>query len=268
MRAVPLATQRASATGAEHRHTSHEHEHEFEPQRGMPEPLPRGESILWQGAPDWRVLARECFHVRKLTVYFAALVAWRIGTVVAGGGGLVETAASAATSLGLAALALGIVTLLAWMSARTTLYTITDRRVVMRIGIVLSVTFNLPFSRIESAGVHPLPDDHGDIALSVDPKNRIAFVHLWPHLRPWHVARTEPSLRCIAHAAEVSRVLTTAWTASRGVAARVAEAEAAESDAPDALDATAVQPLAARPAPRRERSSSRLEPRRDAAHAA
>ena len=263
MRAVPVAAQRSPSTVAEHRHTTHEHEYEFEPQRGMPEPLPPGESILWQGGPDWRVLARECFHLRKLTFYFAALVLWRVGAVVAGGGGVVETASAGAIALGLATLALGIVTLLAWMSARTTLYTITDRRIVMRIGIVLSVTFNLPFSRIEAAGLHPLADDHGDIAMSIDPTNRIAYVHLWPHLRPWRVARTEPSLRCIEHAADVSRVLTVAWSASRGVDALVATDARMPATAPKPA-----RPIATRPVSARGRRSSRIEPRHDAAHAA
>ena len=30
------------------------HEHEFEAQPGLPEKLPRGEVILWQGAPNWK----------------------------------------------------------------------------------------------------------------------------------------------------------------------------------------------------------------------
>jgi hypothetical protein len=47
----------------------------------------------------------------------------------------------------------GIAGRLAWLSARTTVYTITDKRVVMRIGIVLSLTFNLPLRQIESAGL-------------------------------------------------------------------------------------------------------------------
>ena len=44
---------------------------------------------------------------------------------------------------------------MAWLSARNTVYTITDRRVVMRIGIVLTLTFNLPFKRIAAAGLQP-----------------------------------------------------------------------------------------------------------------
>ncbi len=214
MRAVVGAatgTDRTVHRQATHRHTSHEHEHEFEPQPGLPEALPAGEHVLWQGAPDWRVLARECFHVRKLIVYFTILVAWRIATVVSSGAGPREILLASAMALGLAATALGLVTLMAWMSARTTAYTITDRRVVMRVGIVLSVTFNLPFAKVESAGLHRLPDDHGDIALALDARNRIAFPHLWPHVRPWHVARTQPSLRCVADASAVADLLTEAW---------------------------------------------------------
>ena len=34
-------------------------EHEFEPQHGLPEPLPCGERIVWQGGPlCWRRAAR------------------------------------------------------------------------------------------------------------------------------------------------------------------------------------------------------------------
>ena len=33
-----------------------EHEHEFEPQYGLPERLPQGESILWQASQTWRPL--------------------------------------------------------------------------------------------------------------------------------------------------------------------------------------------------------------------
>ncbi len=209
---------------AVHRHTTHEHEHEFESAPGLPEPLPAGERVLWQGAPDWKMLARECFHVRKLAVYFAILVAWRVATLVGSGAAAVEVLVGATVAVALAATALGLALLMAWMSARTTLYTITDRRVVMRVGIVLSVTFNLPFTQIESAGLHGLPADHGDIALALSAENRIAYPHLWPHVRPWHVARTQPSLRAIPDAADVAQRLTAAWRAVRRAAAAPAVA--------------------------------------------
>ena len=199
---------------ATHRHTTHEHEHEFEAAPGLPEPLPQGERILWQGAPDWRALARECFHVRKLAIYFALLVLLRIVTYPQGADWTTHVA-PVAVFVALACGALAIVAALAWLSARTALYTITDRRIVMRIGIVLSVTFNLPFKRVEGAALHPLAKDHGDIALALDRSSHIAYLHLWPHARPWKVAHPQPSLRCLPEAARVATLLTEAWRAAR-----------------------------------------------------
>ena len=46
----------------------------FEPIRGLPEKLPEGEHILWQGSPDFRRLAREALGVRWIMAYFAILV--------------------------------------------------------------------------------------------------------------------------------------------------------------------------------------------------
>ena len=62
---------------------SHGHEHELEPQFGLPEPLPQGERILWQGSPDFAALARSAFHVRMLAVYFLVLLALLCLTVYA-----------------------------------------------------------------------------------------------------------------------------------------------------------------------------------------
>ena len=28
----------------------------------------------------------------------------------------------------------------------------------------------------------------------------------WPHVRPWHISRTQPALRCIPDAAAVARI--------------------------------------------------------------
>lgn len=227
-RAVPVSVAERPQV-ATHRHTSHEHEHEFEPELGLPEPLPRGEQVLWQGAPDWKMLARECFHVRKLSVYFAVLVAWRIGSLVLAGGNVRDVAISGGACVGLAAAALGLATLAAWMSAKTSLYTITDRRIVMRVGIVLSVTFNLPFAKIVAADLRTLPGGHGDVALALDPDSRIAYPHLWPHVRPWRVAHPQPDLRCVVDAAAVARTLTAAWRSVRDEASMSASAAASAS---------------------------------------
>ena len=70
-------------------------EHEFEAELGLPEPLPAGERLLWQGAPDWRVLARRVFHLQALTIYFSAIVLLHGATQVASGASVGDAAASA-----------------------------------------------------------------------------------------------------------------------------------------------------------------------------
>ncbi len=183
------------------------HEHEFEAAPGLPEALPPGEKLLWQGGPQWRVLARDALHVHWIAVYFGLMLGWRVTTVLGDGGTAVAALASIMLLAPLALLALGMLLLLAWLASRTTVYTITNQRVVMRIGIVLTITFNLPHRRIESASLRRNADGSGDIALVLAPSERIAYLHLWPHVRPWHLKRTQPMLRALAESERVSALL-------------------------------------------------------------
>ena len=202
------------------------HEHEFEPQYGLPERLPQGEHVLWQGSPHWPTMARRVFHLRKLAVYFAALVAWKVISEWRGGAGAADILQSVAWTGALSAAALGTLAGLAWLTARTTVYTLTDKRVVMRIGIVLTMTFNLPYRQIERADLRLDRGraDGGDIALSLANGVRIPYLQLWPHARPWQVRQPQPMLRNLEHAAEVARVLGGAWSAATGVALTPASA--------------------------------------------
>jgi len=194
-------------------------EHEFEAQLGLPEPLPRDERLLWQGAPDWRLMARDAMHLRALSIYFAALLAWRFALALAAGAGVWESLQSAAWLLPLAALALTVLATTGWLCARTSVYTITDRRVVMRIGVVLSITFNLPYARIEGAALHANRDGSGDVTLALEGADQIAYVHLWPHARPWRLKRTQPMLRALRDARRVAEILSAALAQSAGVCA-------------------------------------------------
>jgi hypothetical protein len=216
-------------------------EHEFETQPGLPEQLPSGERVLWQGAPVWTLLARRSFHADKVAVYFAILLVWRFAGLVQGGAGLGEAGRALLGWALFAGLGVGLLATLAWMSARTTVYTLTDRRIVMRIGIVLTVTYNLPLSRIDSADLRSVGrSGRGDIALALEPGTRIAWLHLWPHVRPWRVARPQPMMRALADAQSVSRLLAEAWSRASGQTAQpapLASAPAATGRAHTALAA-------------------------------
>jgi hypothetical protein len=201
---------------------NHGHEHEFEPQYGLPERLPAGEHILWQGSPDFVTLARRVFHIRKLSVYFAVLMACMVVPALWQGAGLVAALVSLKWLAPLAAMGLGSVALLAWLTARTTVYTLTDKRVVMRVGIVLTVTFNLPLKSLAAAGLRRHPGGFGDITLALAGRDRIAFLQLWPSVRPWRFNRPEPMLRGVADAEAVAKQVTQAWLAATDGVAQAA----------------------------------------------
>lgn len=185
------------------------HEHEFEAAPGLPEALPAHEVQLWQGSPDAWLLARQALHVDLLLVYFGVLLAWRgIGSAY-DGATPGQTLLAMAGMVPLIVLALGLLGIMAWLMARTTVYTITNRRVVMRVGVVLSITFNLPYAQIASAGWRQRGKG-GDIVLSLAGSDRIAYLHLWPHVRPWQLKRTQPMLRGLADASRVAQTLATA----------------------------------------------------------
>jgi hypothetical protein len=207
-------------------------EHEFEPARGLPDQLPEGEAVLWQGSPQWRRLAIEAFHVRSLALYFALMLAWRAGSVLADGGSAMQAIASLAWPLPLALTGLALISGLAWLSARTTVYTLTNRRVVMRLGIVLSITFNIPLRRIESASLHRDSGGVGDICLLIIEPQRIAYLHLWPHARPWQVKRTQPMLRSLADVKVPALLLADALRASLELGQSQQAASASASPVP------------------------------------
>ena len=196
---------------------SHGHEHEFEPEYGLPEALPANERILWQGSPDFATVALRIFHLRKVALYFFLMLAFRAGYVIDGGGSLVDGLQSLTVPGGLALMALGALTGLAWMTARTAVYTLTDKRIVMRIGIVLTLTFNLPLRQVESAALRQQPGGNGDIVITLGGEDHIAWLHLWPHVRPWQINRAQPMMRAVPDAVHVAALLSKAWSASTGV---------------------------------------------------
>lgn len=178
----------------------------FDALPGLPERPPQGELILWQGRPDAWALARDAYKIRWFAAYFAVIVLWRGGSAFADGG------LSLALAMGLPYAILGLLGLsiiygLAWVQARTTTYTLTTARVVLRIGAALPVTFNLPFAQVGAASLDLRRDGTGTIALDTLGETRISVLVAWPHLRPGHWKKTQPALRSVPDAGRVARML-------------------------------------------------------------
>ncbi len=208
-------------------------EYDVEPIRGLPARLPKGETMLWQGAPEWKAFARHALHLRKLVVYFALLTAWNGASTLMEGHSFGQAAVSASWGLGLGAAACGLIALFAWLVGRTTVYTITTKRVVMRFGLALPMTVNYPFALVDGAGLRAHSDGTGEIPLAMQKGSRLSYLIMWPHARPWRIGKPEPMMRAVPDAERVARIL------GRALAAATAQ--------PAPAAAIATQAAAARP---------------------
>ncbi len=184
--------------------------------RGILEPLPAGEQVLWQGAPSGWAMGRLVFRIPLLAIYFTVILACRAAWSLVEGNSIEQALIAALWLLPLALTGMGMLAVIAWLMARTTIYAITSRRVVMRIGIALPMTFNIPFRTIESAGLKTYTEGVGDIPLKLLGTDRIAYLQLWPHARPWRFNHTEPMLRAVPNAAQVGMILSRALTEFTG----------------------------------------------------
>lgn len=190
---------------------------------GLPEPLPEGERLLWQRSPAWRPYARRVFQFNRIAFYFVVLIAWIAGSAWAGSG---DPSAALRAFAWAAPPAIGVLALLAilgWLYARTTVFTVTDRRVVIQSGLAFPASINLPFARIDSADLKTHSDGTGDIELSLNGE-RLLYSMLWPNLRMLRISRPRPVLRALPSPAEAAETLARALAAQHE-----AEGEAAPS---------------------------------------
>lgn len=186
-------------------------EYENEPIRGLPGRLPEGEVLLWQGSPSAKTFAIHALHVRPVAGYFVLLALWRC--FEARDAGIATIVGSGLWTLLLGATTLTLLGLFAWAVSRTSIYTITSRRVVFRVGVALQKAFNVPFSVIAAANLRSFAGGAGDLALTLTPEARIAYATIWPHARPMKIGAPEPMFRSTPDAARVATILADAVAA-------------------------------------------------------
>jgi len=173
----------------------------------LPNDLPPGEHVLWFGQPSLVGLWRRAYRGDFVALYFAVLAIW--AAVDGTPNSLLAAFITGGASLGL----LG---LLALVSSRTTMYMITNRRVVIKVGAALTVFHNLPFTQLPSAALCVYGDGAGDIAMKTVSGQRLSYWSLWPCARPLRFREPEPTLRAVVGARDVARILSRAMIEANG----------------------------------------------------
>ncbi|NRA29183.1 MAG: PH domain-containing protein [Parvularculaceae bacterium] len=213
----------------------HDHHHEHEPIEGLPQNLPEGEDLLWQGKPNPVMLAVHAFHIRSIAIYFGLLVLLRIVLSVRAGDAAATTVSGAMVTVSMALICLAILYGMAALMAKNAIFSITSRRIVVRHGVGIRKYINLPFQNVGGVALKVHPSGHGDIALTMEKGRRIPFLHLWPFTRPLRLGHPVPLLRAVPNARSVSSTLAeamNAWAPNRISLADSSGVRAGSTDTP------------------------------------
>lgn len=173
---------------------------------GIEESLPEGEAILWQGAPHARAVARHVFHQRTIALYLLALSALALWPGIQARG-IADALKVAPLLLLVVGVVLAAIEVGARLVARTSLYVITDKRVVLRVGVAFPMAINVPLRLVQDAGLRVFGDGSGEVKLGLDPSVRLAWLALWPHARSWRLRQPEPLLLGLPDPRTVGAVL-------------------------------------------------------------
>lgn len=185
----------------------------------LPAPLPVGERVIWQGKPSFKGMALRSFHIREVAIYFGLLLIWRLWSNWSQGLSAGEAVTSALWLIVPAVSGIAVLAGLAWLFQRAACYTITNKRILFQFGVALPMTMNIPLGKIANAALKTYRDGSGDIPLRLSDSDRVSYLLLWPHVRPWRLRLSEPMLNAVPDAAGVAAKLAEALTGKPGPSA-------------------------------------------------
>ena len=168
---------------------------------GIGEPLPSGEAVLWSASPAPLPFAARVLKLKWVGLWFLALGVWRGIEAAQAGAGVEGAVLKALGQLPLACAALTLLCALGYAMARSTTYAVTQRRVVLQVGIALPITVNLPLRFIDGAAVQPVSGGTGDLHLTLAPGSKTHSAALWPNVRTASDGRVQPVMRNVPEAA-------------------------------------------------------------------
>ena len=183
-----------------------EYKTKFEVHKNILDAIPEGESILWKGKPSFWGFSWYFFGLKLLAFYLIIL------SVVFAARLTVTDFFTAFVVDFLPFLLSGILTscilmALAKIQSQSSVYIITENRVIIKSGAALSFLISMPFKKIKAVNLQKRKGSLGTISFELNSGKRVPYISCWPSVRPWRFKKTEPAFSCIENVDEVATIL-------------------------------------------------------------
>ena len=173
----------------------------------LSENLPKGEQLIWQGHPERRALATRAMYLKYIAFYLVVLIAARTGYLIIDGEPVATWSGMLVWQVLASAFVMLLIVGLATVYSRTTRYSLTNERLIIKTGAAITIHINLPLQQITAADLREYSDGTGDITLQVSRAEKLYWLLLWPNVRSWWIRPLRPVLRGLRDAQTVAHLL-------------------------------------------------------------
>ena len=148
----------------------------------LAENLPADEVLIWQGRPEANAIAIRAMYLWYVVAYLLGLVVLRTGYLIMGDAPISEWSALLAWQLIASLFVVGVIVGISALYGKTTIYSLTNRRLILRTGAAVPIHVNFPLEQIASADLKVFSDGTGDIALKLENSDKLYWLLLWPNV--------------------------------------------------------------------------------------
>jgi hypothetical protein len=146
-------------------------------------------------------------YLKYIAFYLVALIAARTGYLVVAGEPVATWSGMLIWQMLASAFVMLLIVGLAAVYSRTTRYSLTNERLIIKTGAAITIHINLPLQQIIGADLREYSDDTGDITLQVSQADKLYWLLMWPNVRSWWVRPLRPVLRGLKDAPTVAHLL-------------------------------------------------------------
>ena len=183
-----------------------EYKTKFEAPKNILDAIPNGESILWKGRPSLWGFSWNLFGLKWITLYLSMLSIVSVARFFASDfytAFYVDFLPFFLSGIFASIILIG----LSATQTYSTVYIITENRVIIKTGAALSFLISMPFKKIKEVNLQKRGASIGTISFELLSEKRVPYISCWPSVRPWKFKRTQPAFSCIGSVDEVATIL-------------------------------------------------------------